>query len=118
MTSQIIPVDPFDCIVFGGTGDLADRKLIPALYQRQRDGQLSEPTRIIRASRSPMSNEDYRKFAEAAIREHVKPDEIDQKQVDQFVKRLSYVAVDATSENGWENLKAEVGNDTKRIRAF
>ncbi len=56
MTSQIIPVDPFDCIVFGGTGDLAERKLIPALYQRQRDGQLSEPTRIIGASRSPMSH--------------------------------------------------------------
>lgn len=118
MTSQIIPVDPFDCIVFGGTGDLAERKLIPALYQRQRDGQLSEPTRIIGASRSPMSSEDYRKFAEAAIKEHVKASEIDAKQLDKFLERLSYVAVDATSDNGWEELKAEVGNDSKRIRAF
>ena len=32
MSSQIIPVEPFDCIVFGGTGDLAERKLLPALY--------------------------------------------------------------------------------------
>ncbi|HCH73342.1 MAG TPA: hypothetical protein DFK19_18010, partial [Ochrobactrum sp.] len=32
MTSQTIPVEPFDCIVFGGSGDLAERKLIPALY--------------------------------------------------------------------------------------
>ncbi|MDG5726829.1 hypothetical protein, partial [Acinetobacter baumannii] len=74
MTSQIIPVEPFDCIVFGGSGDLAERKLIPALYQRQRDGQLTEPTRIIGASRSAMSDADYRKFAEAAIKEHVKPE--------------------------------------------
>lgn len=118
MTSQIIPVDPFDCIVFGGTGDLAERKLIPALYQRQRDGQLSEPTRIIGASRSPMSNDDYRKFAESAIKEFVKPSEFDQKQVDQFLARVSYVAVDATSDNGWEELKTEIGNDTKRVRAF
>jgi glucose-6-phosphate 1-dehydrogenase len=35
MSSQIIPVDPFDYVVFGGTGDLAERKLLPALYQRQ-----------------------------------------------------------------------------------
>jgi hypothetical protein len=43
MTSQIIPVDPFDFIIFGGTGDLAERKLLPALYQRQMAGQFSEP---------------------------------------------------------------------------
>ena len=118
MTSQIIPVDPFDCIVFGGTGDLAERKLIPALYQRQRDGQLSEPTRIIGASRSPMSNDDYRKFAESAIKEFVKPSEFDQKQVDQFLARVSYVAVDATSDNGWEELKTEIGNDTNASAPF
>ena len=58
MTSQIIPVDPFDFIIFGGTGDLAERKLIPALYQRQRAGQFSDPTRIIGASRSAMSDDE------------------------------------------------------------
>ncbi len=52
MSSQIIPVEPFDYVVFGGTGDLAERKLLPALYHRQLDGQLTDPTRIIGASRS------------------------------------------------------------------
>ena len=118
MTSQIIPVEPFDCIVFGGTGDLAERKLLPALYQRQRDGQLSDPTRIIGASRSPMSSEAYRKFAEDAIKHHVKPEEIDPKQLEKFLQRLSYVAVDATAETGWEDLKAEIGGDNKKVRAF
>ena len=61
MSSQIIPVEPFDYIVFGGTGDLAERKLLPALYHRQKDGQLTEPTRIVGASRAQLSNEDYRK---------------------------------------------------------
>ena len=54
MSSQIIPVDPFDCIIFGGTGDLAERKLLPALYHRQKDGQMTEPTRIVGASRSDL----------------------------------------------------------------
>ncbi len=48
----------------------------------------------------------------------MKAAEIDGKQLDKFLERLSYVAVDATSDNGWEDLKAEVGNDSKRIRAF
>jgi glucose-6-phosphate 1-dehydrogenase len=58
MTSQIIPVEPFDYVVFGATGDLAERKLLPALYHRQVEGQLTEPTRIIGASRTKMSDAD------------------------------------------------------------
>ena len=69
MTSQTIPVEPFDFVVFGGTGDLAERKLIPALYQRQRAGQFFEPTRIIGASRAKLSDKAYREFAQKAITE-------------------------------------------------
>ncbi|GGA78670.1 glucose-6-phosphate 1-dehydrogenase [Brucella endophytica] len=118
MTSQTIPVAPFDCIIFGGSGDLAERKLIPALYQRQRAGQLSEPTRIIGASRSSMTDEEYRAFARAAIKEFVKPDEVDDKEVETFIARLSYVAVDAKTDNGWDALKALIEKEPARIRVF
>ena len=37
---KIIPVATFDCVVFGATGDLTLRKLLPALYYRFRDGQM------------------------------------------------------------------------------
>ncbi|MEC7000026.1 hypothetical protein VXQ18_14730 [Brucella abortus] len=67
---------------------LAERKLIPALYQRQRAGQLSDPTRIIGASRSQMTDDEYRTFAGNAIKEHVKPEEVDQAEVEIFLKRL------------------------------
>ena len=67
MTSQIIPVDPFDFIIFGGTGDLSERKLLPALYYRQCDHQFSEPTRIIGASRSKMTDEEFQEFGENRI---------------------------------------------------
>tara|TARA_B100000378_G_scaffold35633_2_gene26820 strand:+ start:333 stop:533 length:201 start_codon:yes stop_codon:yes gene_type:complete len=50
MSSQMIPVEPFDYVVFGATGDLTERKLLPALYHRQIAGQFTEPTRIIGAS--------------------------------------------------------------------
>lgn len=118
MTSQTIPVDPFDCIVFGGSGDLAERKLIPALYQRQRAGQFTEPTRIIGASRSEMSIEDYKTFARNAIYEHVKKIEIDEEQIEQFLQRISYVAIDAKSDQGWQELKKLINSKPADIRAF
>ena len=34
MVSRVIPVDPFDLVIFGGTGDLARRKILPGLYRR------------------------------------------------------------------------------------
>jgi glucose-6-phosphate 1-dehydrogenase len=117
MTSQIIPVDPFDFIIFGGTGDLAERKLLPALYYRQRDHQFSEPTRIIGASRSKMTDEEFQAFAKKAISEHVKPGDIDARELKTFLARLSYVAVDAMSGEGFPKLKKAIG-ESDCIRAY
>ena len=106
MTSQIIPVDPFDFIIFGGTGDLSERKLLPALYHRQCDHQLSEPTRIIGTSRTKMTDEEFRTFARKAIKEHVKAEYIDKKELETFIARLSYVPADASTGDG-EYFEAE-----------
>ena len=51
MTSRIIAVEPFDLVVFGGAGDLAYRKLLPALYHRHRDGQIADGRRASSACR-------------------------------------------------------------------
>ena len=51
MATKVIPVDHFDLVVFGGTGDLARRKILPGLYRRYVAGQIPEPSRIIRAAR-------------------------------------------------------------------
>ena len=117
MTSQIIPVDPFDFIIFGGTGDLSERKLLPSLYYRQRDHQFSEPTRIIGTSRSKMSDEEFRAFASQAISDHVKPADIDAKELKTFLARLSYVSADATTGAGFDKLKKAIG-ESESIRAF
>ncbi|MEO0545036.1 MAG: glucose-6-phosphate dehydrogenase [Pseudomonadota bacterium] len=116
MSSQIIPVDPFDLIIFGGTGDLAERKLLPALYHRQVDGQLSEPTSIIGASRTELDDSGYRAFARKALEEHVK-DGLDQEQLKLFLNRLTYVSVDAKSDRGWSDLANALPDDTSRKRA-
>jgi len=117
MTSQIIPVEPFDFIAFGGTGDLAERKLLPALYQRQRAGQFSEPTRIIGTSRAKMSHKEYREFARKAISDHVKAAEIEPEQLETFLARLHYVAADGKSGDGFDAIRKQVG-ESDRIRVF
>jgi len=99
MTSQIIPVDPFDFIIFGGTGDLSERKLLPSLYHRQRDHQFSEPTRIIGTSRGKLSDDDFRAFAKKAILEHVNAEYVDQAELAKFLGRISYIPADAKSGN-------------------
>jgi glucose-6-phosphate 1-dehydrogenase len=118
MSSQIIPVDPFDCVVFGGSGDLAERKLLPALYHRQVEGQFLEPTRIIGASRSPLSDEEYRTFARDALREHLKPGEYNDAEVERFCKRLFYIPVDAKSDQGWDKLKKLLDGGKDCVRVF
>ena len=117
MSSQIIPVDPFDFVIFGGTGDLSERKLLPALYYRQRDHQFSEPTRIIGTSRTKLSDDDFRDFAKKAITDHVEKDDIDAGELKTFLARLSYVPADVVSGAGFDRLKKAIG-DSDCIRAF
>ncbi len=118
MSSQIIPVEPFDYVVFGGTGDLAERKLLPALYHRQLAGQLTEPTRVIGASRTAMTDEDYRKFTLDALKEHLKAEELEEAEVAKFLARIHYVSVDAKSDQGWEDLKKLLDQGKDIVRAF
>ena len=118
MTSQIIPVEPFDCVVFGGTGDLAERKLLPALYHRQIEGQFTEPTRIIAASRSEMSDDAYRMFAKTALETFLKPGELVEDELNKFLARLFYRRIDAMSDSGWDDLAGLLNEAPERIRAY
>ena len=47
MVARVIPVEPFDLIVFGATGDLARRKILPALCRRFAEGQMPPEARVI-----------------------------------------------------------------------
>jgi len=128
MTSKIIPVDEFDYVVFGGTGDLARRKLIPALFHRRADGQIVGNSRIVGVSRSAMSDNEFRKFADEALDTYIgsKIPESDnareeaaayQSQKQDFLQHLFYVQVDASSDNGWDKLVKLLGNED-RLRAY
>jgi glucose-6-phosphate 1-dehydrogenase len=59
--------DPVSIVVFGGAGDLAHRKLLPALYNLSVDGLLPAGTAIVGVGRKAMSDDDYRAFAKDGV---------------------------------------------------
>jgi glucose-6-phosphate 1-dehydrogenase len=118
MPPAIIPVPDFDCVVFGATGDLTLRKLLPALYYRCCDGQYSERCRIIAAARSDMTTEEYKKRAAEALREHVKQADQNSESLDTFLRHLSYVSVNGMTDEGWDELCGVLGSAPDRVRVF
>ena len=73
--ANFVPAEDFDLVIFGGTGDLALRKLIPALYHRARDGQITADSRIIAASRGDLDRDTYLGQVEEALRTHLRDDD-------------------------------------------
>jgi glucose-6-phosphate 1-dehydrogenase len=63
-----LPIAPTTLVIFGATGDLARRKLLPALYNLAHDGALPGRFRLVGVSRREMSHEEYRAECEQAIR--------------------------------------------------
>lgn len=116
MVSRVIPVDPFDLVIFGGTGDLARRKILPGLYRRFWAGQMPEGARVIGASRKEMSDDAFRDFTRTAIAEFAIEGGGDAAKVDAFLAQLRYVAIDAKGEGGWDDLHKLVRKDV--VRAF
>ena len=100
MVSRVIPVDTFDLVIFGGTGDLARRKILPGLYRRYIGGQIPEGARIIGAARAEMDDAGFRALAQAAIAEFVDPAKQDADAVARFLEHLDYVSIDAKGDSG------------------
>jgi glucose-6-phosphate 1-dehydrogenase len=108
MVSRVIPVDTFDLVIFGATGDLARRKIFPGLYRRFWAGQVPPDSRIIGAARSAMTPSEFQAQVRAAIDEFVRPDKREAAKIDAFLARIGYVSIDATGPGGWAELKAEM----------
>jgi len=118
MVSRVIPVEDFDLVIFGGTGDLARRKILPGLFRRFCAGQMPAQARIIGAARSDLTDAAFRKDIKAALEEFLPADSYTPKSIKAFLERLHYVKIDATGTDGWAALKKLVRNDKETVQAF
>jgi glucose-6-phosphate 1-dehydrogenase len=116
MVSRVIPVDVFDLVIFGATGDLARRKILPGLYRRFQAGQMPGTSRIIGAARADLTEAAFRDQVRAAIVEFIAKERQDTKAIEAFLAQISYVAIDATGTNGWDTLQAMMRPNV--VRAF
>ncbi|NND42281.1 MAG: glucose-6-phosphate dehydrogenase [Silicimonas sp.] len=116
MVSRVIPVDDFDLVIFGGTGDLARRKILPGLFYRFQAGQMTAESRIIGAARSEYDAEAYRKEVRDALEEFVDKQDRPANVVKEFLQTIDYVAIDATGSAGWKKLSKLLRDDV--IHAF
>jgi len=118
MTSRVIPVSPFVLVVFGATGDLARRKLLPAMFQRDSDGQLPDAASIIGVSRGALTSGDFIAEARQAILDHVPKAEQNTGVLESFLRRVSYVQAEADTDAGWTDLHEALTSFQDRVIVF
>ncbi len=116
MVSRVIPVDPFDLVVFGGTGDLARRKILPGLYRRFMAGQIPDSSRIIGAARGAMDDAGFRALVADAVGEFLPESKRDGETLSRFLGHVHYVSVDAKGDGGWADLARLMRKDV--VQAF
>ena len=105
-------------LLFGATGDLAQRMLLPSLYGLHADGLLPEGLTITGTARSENSDESYRKFAKEALEKFVPKDRMDAKAIKSFLERVQYQALDATDMAHYKELAAKVGDVAGGLAIF
>jgi glucose-6-phosphate 1-dehydrogenase len=104
MVSRVIPVEEFDLVIFGGTGDLARRKILPGLFRRFLSGQMPDGARIIGAARSDIDRDGYRQMIREAIAEFGGDEASQTDCIERFLAQLYYIPVDAKGDGGWKEL--------------
>jgi glucose-6-phosphate 1-dehydrogenase len=102
-----MPIAPTTMTIFGGTGDLARRKLLPALYNLAHEGALPERFNLIGVSRSEMPDSDYQQQAREAIQQYSRRD-CDEKVLDALLANVRYVAGTFDEAETFEKLAKQV----------
>ncbi|ATE67058.1 glucose-6-phosphate dehydrogenase [Rhizorhabdus dicambivorans] len=105
-------------LLFGATGDLSQRMLLPSLYGLAADGLLPADLAIVATARSEHDDGAFRAFAETALRRFVPSERLDEEALASFLKRVSYVPVDASKESDFAALAEAVGSTDKGLSIF
>ena len=116
--AKLVPVEEFDLIIFGGTGDLSMRKLLPALYHRHRDAQFTGDSRIIALGRSSLSRKQYLAEVRQALKDNLADGDFEASCWKTFASRIEYLQLDALAPDSWQplgKLLADFGERTRVV---
>jgi glucose-6-phosphate 1-dehydrogenase len=111
MTSSPKPIDHI--VIFGATGDLAARMLLPSLYFLDLDGLLPEGLKIIGSARTKMDRAAYARRVHDGLKQ--RPEGLDAEVWKRFAARLDYCAADVSGKGGLGELATMIGDDAATI---
>jgi len=112
------PVEPFDFILFGGSGDLSLRKLLPSLYFRHCANQLTDDGRIICIARTDTDTDGFRAVLEADSKGHIEAEHLDEGSWQSFLQRVHYLRMDVTDQSAYDSLSAMLEGRENHVRVF
>lgn len=106
----------FVMIIFGASGDLTKRKLMPALYSLYKERRLPQEYVVLGVGRTHYADEDYRNYILSELRTFVKAEEQDEAVMKEFVSCLSYLAADPALQESYPLLcqRIEALNEGKQ----
>ncbi|MEM9171729.1 MAG: glucose-6-phosphate dehydrogenase [Pseudomonadota bacterium] len=116
--AEFVPVSAFDLIIVGGTGDLAQRKLLPSLFRRDCDNQFTDDSRIVGASRTQMDDAAFVQMVCKALETYLSEEALDDAVWKRFAARLHYQVLDVPESAGWQSLQQRFGGSDARTRVF
>jgi glucose-6-phosphate 1-dehydrogenase len=105
-------------LLFGATGDLSRRMLLPSLYGLDSDGLLPPDLRIIGTARTELDDAGFRERAKAALEEHLTPGFFQESVGERFLARLHYVPLDIKDPAGFERLASAIGDPCHGVAIF
>ncbi|GGY04883.1 glucose-6-phosphate dehydrogenase [Paludibacterium paludis] len=104
----------FDMVLFGGTGDLVMRKLLPSLYQAHAAGLLAPSGRILALGRRDMGREAYLAYVADHARQNIKTN-FDEAHWASFQERIDYLKVDASAPDDYRALADALPREEGRV---
>lgn len=111
-------LEPFDFVIFGGAGDLALRKLVPAFYRAYRNGELPQGSRIIPTCRNTQIVADYKNKVRDAAQKHLRKGEFVDADWTAFAEHIVPIFLDiAKKDEHWDDM-AELLNNGNDQRVF
>jgi glucose-6-phosphate 1-dehydrogenase len=110
---QEFKVKPFVLVIFGGTGDLSKRKLLPTLFHIFREGELPREFAILGIARSKMTDDQYRDLTKRAIQSSEEP--LEEGRWTDFSHHLSYLSADSSEDESYPSLRKKMDQLTNQI---
>ena len=97
-------LNTFDLYLFGGTGDLSNRKLIPAMFRQETLGNINDTSQIIGIGSRDLSTEEYISMVNESLNKYYIDFEQQKDAWLKFAKRLQYIKLDINSNEDWKNI--------------